>query len=399
MMKDKKLNELASALRALVIFRKLLGDEVIVLLRQLLESETADSATRLEKYAEFVCALYQSHTNLTEYVLSIVLENENFYIVRAAKGIAQNEMLNECLENELKTLQKLSQIKPEELQADLSCNTALPKWETSEIDFSAAYRERLNNLSKFGYGHYAKSPMFQVRNGKTVSVKYPDTIRLSDLSGYEYERQAVVDNTLALLAGKPAQNVLLYGDAGTGKSSTVKAIVNEYADQGLRLIQLSKDQIHEIPNIVESVMENPLKFILFLDDLSFSSDDDSFNALKASLEGSVSAHAENLVIYATSNRRHFVRERFSDRDGDDIHRNDTIEENFSLVARFGLRVNFGKPNKNDYLHIVKALAGQSGIELSDDKLYAQAEAFAIGNGGRSPRTARQFIRQLCGGMR
>lgn len=398
MMSQIKLHELALALDSLVIFRKLLTDEVLVSLRRLLEPEATDPDTRSGLYAEFVSVLCQKHTNLTEYVLRLVLEDENFYIVRAAKGLPMTETMDACLKNELFMLQQIAQLDPMMLRKAVSYHGILPEWETSETDFSAAYHERLCNLSRFGYGHYAQSTMFQVRDGHTVPVKYPDTTRLSDLSGYERERQAVIANTLALLSGKPAQNVLLYGDAGTGKSSTVKAIVNEYADQGLRLIQIAKDQICGIPQIMESVAENPLKFILFLDDLSFSAEDDSFNALKASLEGSVSAPADNLVIYATSNRRHFVRERFSDRDGDDIHRNDTMEERLSLVARFGLRVNFGKPDKNGYLRIVQVLAEQNGIDLPEAQLYAQAEAFAIGNGGHSPRTARQFIRQLCGGM-
>lgn len=386
-------NELASALDSLVIFRNLLQDAVLAPLRQLLNPGTAEP---FAQYADFVSALCCAHTNLTEYVLARVLEDENFCIVRAARGLPLTDAMQESLARELHILEQLAQLKPADVQAMLGFEGALPDWDTAEIDFSAAYRERLGALGRFGYGYFAKSRMFQVRDGEAVPVKYPDTTRLSDLSGYEFERQAVIRNTLALLAGKPAQNVLLYGDAGTGKSSTVKAIVNEYADEGLRLIQLGKDQLSAIPQIVERVTEHPLKFILFLDDLSFSAEDDSFHALKASLEGSVAAHAENVVIYATSNRRHFVRERFSDRDSDDIHRNDTMEETYSLVARFGLRVNFGKPDKKSYLRIVRALAVQYGIALPEEKLFAGAEAFAIANGGRAPRTARQFIRQLCG---
>lgn len=233
-----------------------------------------------------------------------------------------------------------------------------------------------------------------MKNSKVTPVRYPDEIQLSDLIGYKRERDAVINNTLALLEGKPAQNVLLYGDAGTGKSSTVKAIVNKYSSKGLRLIEVTKEQLRDIPHIIDSISKNPLKFILFIDDLSFSSDDDCFGALKATLEGSVSARADNIAIYATSNRRHLVKESFSDRDGDDVHRNDTIQELISLSARFGLKVNFSKPDKNSYFEIVKALADKNNIALEENQLSVQSEAFALKNGGRSARTAKQFVNQL-----
>ena len=187
---------------------------------------------------------------------------------------------------------------------------------------------------------------------------------------------------------------MLCGDAGTGKSSTVKAVVNEFADRGLRLIEITKEQLRDIPHIIDSISRNPLKFILFIDDLSFSSEDDCFGALKATLEGSVSARADNIAIYATSNRRHLVKESFSDRDGDDIHRNDTIQQLISLSARFGLTVTFSKPNQNAYIEIVKGLAEKYNIDMDDKQLSVKAEAFALAGSGRSARTAKQFIYSL-----
>jgi len=196
-----------------------------------------------------------------------------------------------------------------------------------------------------------------------------------------------------LLDGKPAANTLLYGDAGTGKSSTVKALVNEYGKEGLRLIEIKKHQLLLIPSILEKLKDNPLRFVLYLDDLSFTECNEESGALKAILEGSAAARTKNVVIYATSNRRHIVNERFSDREGGDIHRNETIEEQTSLSERFGLRVYFGKPDKEGYLSIVGALLHQYGLDTTDE-LLLQAERFALSRGGRSPRVAKQFAESV-----
>ena len=222
----------------------------------------------------------------------------------------------------------------------------------------------------------------------------PDKIRLSSLIDYKREQQIILDNTMALLSGKPAANILLTGDAGTGKSSTVKAVVNELSHLGLRILEVRKEQLHSIPAILDELNSNPLKFILFIDDLSFQKDDDNFSALKAILEGSVSARSRNVVIYATSNRRHLVKESFSNRDGDDVHRNDTMQEMLSLSERFGIQITFQKPDKKTYLDIVRHLAKDRGVEMPVEELEAQAERFALGRGGRSARAATQFIDSL-----
>ena len=232
--------------------------------------------------------------------------------------------------------------------------------------------------------------MFRVEKGEILPFESPDEIRLDSLFGYKAERKKVLDNTKALLEGKPAANVLLCGDAGTGKSSTVKAVTNELSCEGLRLIELSKAQLPELPGVFGKIRENPLKFIIFIDDLSFNKNDDSLGTLKAILEGSASAKSQNAVIYATSNRRHLVKESFSDRDGDDIHANDTKAELLSLSERFGLTVLFGKPDKKLYLEIVKNLAQKKGISLPEDELLLKAEEYALRKGGRSARAAEQF---------
>ncbi|MCD7811770.1 MAG: DUF815 domain-containing protein [Ruminococcus sp.] len=396
---NEKLKRLSCGLNSLAVFRNLLDDDMIRLLRRELEGGSDDTSVRIYNYSEFVAALYRKSVSFSEYVLKAVLEDENFYIAGKAQGKSFPQYIEDAVENELMILQEASRLTPEELIADIDTGIALPKWEISEIDFASEYRSRIESIGKYGYGRYAQNKMFILKNGETVPVRYPDTQRLSELYGYERERKAVIDNTLALLRGRPAQNVLLYGDAGTGKSSTVKAIVNEYADEGLRLIEVTKEQLRDIPHIIDSISKNPLKFILFIDDLSFSSDDDCFGALKATLEGSVSAREDNIAIYATSNRRHLVKESFSDREGDDIHRNDTIQELISLSARFGLTVCFSKPDKKAYLNIVSELAKKRGIDMDADELAVKAEAFALRGSGRSARTAKQFVNQLVNDMK
>ena len=168
----------------------------------------------------------------------------------------------------------------------------------------------------------------------------------------------------------------------------------EYADQGLRIVEVKKNQLYQIPDVLEELSSNPLKFILFIDDLSFSGNDDNFSALKATLEGSVAGCGGNTVIYATSNRRHLVKETFGDRTGDELHVNDTMQETMSLAARFGLTITFSKPSKDEYLDIVRSLAAEYGVDLPDEELVRRAEAHAIRRNGRSPRTAKQFVELL-----
>lgn len=391
--RNKKLQEIDLSLNSLVVFRKLLTHDVILPLRALLDTDAMDPIIQLRQYTEFISRLYARSTNLTEYIFQLICEDENFYVKAAANGEEIDEMLTACVQNELAILQRLARIRPHELQKEVSYYGVLPEWKTSDIDFGAEYHARLREIGKYGYGKFAGHKMFVIRDEVCVPVKHPDGIRLSALSGYEREREEVIGNIRALLCGKHAQNMLLYGDAGTGKSSTVKAIVNEYYSEGLRLIQITKEQLPLLPDIMEQIYDNPLKFILFIDDLTFSGMEDSFGTLKATLEGSVSARAENAVICATSNRRHIVRERFSDRDGDEIHRNDTMEELSSLSARFGLRVCFAKPDKAQYLALVAAIAEQMGVQ-ADGALMQKAEQFALRSGGRSPRAAKQFVEQV-----
>ena len=222
-------------------------------------------------------------------------------------------------------------------------------------------------------------------------MEHPDPIRLSDLKDYAAQRQIAVDNTLAFLDGFEANNMLLYGDRGTGKSSSVKALINEYAGRGLRMIELPKETLRELPELTGFLAGLPMKFILFIDDLSFSGNDDSFAALKAVLEGGLASRPVNVLVYATSNRRHLLRETFRDRDGDEVHAADTVQEAVSLSDRFGISLTFLMPDKRRFLDIVAQIAADRHLEVERETLLAAAERWALERGARSPRYARQFV--------
>lgn len=390
----KKLNV---RLHSLAIFRDILYDPVMSALMEYLGSiDRANLDDVVSRYGNFVSKLYATgRTSLAEHVKSIVCDNENPYIRLIGMGEVPCIEMEGCVGQELTILQAVADLTPEKLRADLEWRGFLPAFQVEKVDIVSTYRSRCENIGVLGYGIYARHRMFYINPGnQIVPVRNPDKIRLSDLIDYEREQGIILNNTLALLEGKPAANILLTGDAGTGKSSTVKAIVNELYDRGLRILEVRKEQLHEIPGILDTLNTNPLKFILFIDDLSFQKGDDNFSALKAILEGSVSAKSSNVVIYATSNRRHLVKESFSDRDGDDIHRNDTMQEIISLSDRFGIHVTFQKPDKNTYLDIVRHLAEEKGIEMDHGEMELQAERFALSRGGRSARAANQFVDSL-----
>lgn len=250
------------------------------------------------------------------------------------------------------------------------------------------YREK-------GYGFFAQAVAFAVRDGgEVVPIRNTDKVRLSDLPGYERQKQQVLRNTRAFLHGREANNILLYGDKGTGKSSTIKAVVNEYASHGLKIIEMAPRHIAHFPRIFAETARAPFRFIVYLDDLCFNREDDNFAALKAFIEGGLAEKPANLIIYATSNRRHLVRESLADRQGDDVRVRDTLETVTSLSDRFGLEITFSVPDRDEYLFIVEYLANEAGIHMETKELHLLAERFALRRNGRSPRTARQFISQL-----
>lgn len=394
------LNALGLRLHSLSVFRALLKDPVVKALLSYLDQRESGSLDQcIAAYGEFTSQLYQAHTvNLSSYIEGILRDDENVYIRTVGAGQQPSPVLQASMEADLAVLQEVSNVTPAMLRAGLAWEGLLPEWEISPLDLAERYKHRLENIGKYGYGMYARFHMFYMdQRGRIVPVRNPDNTRLADLIGYEREKKIILDNTHALLAGKPAANILLTGDAGTGKSSTVKAVVNDLHQEGLRILEVRKEQLHEIPAILDELTANPLKFILFIDDLSFAKDDDNFSALKAMLEGSVSAKSQNVAIYATSNRRHLVKEKFSDREGDDVHVNDTMQEIVSLSERFGIQLTFQRPDKATYLDIVRHLAKERGIPCDDAKLDAAAERFALMRSARSARAAKQFVDSLVAG--
>ncbi len=385
-------------LDAVVVFRHVAECPVLRAFRALGGDCGDGSPTAL--YSGFVTELFRTHYNFSNFLLDAVAEDENRYVNLRSRGEEVPEVLRTCVEEELKLFQQLSDLTAEELQKyvhqrDVIRRTGfLPSFETTKRDFAGAYEERIAKIRSTGYGMYAHHTMFRLEGETIVPITSPDTRLFKDLYGYEREKEQLLTNTRALLDGKPAANTLLYGAAGTGKSSSVKAVTNELAGEGLRLLELKKSQLHDIPKVMEELRDNPLKFIIFVDDLSFQKDDDNFATLKAILEGSASVKAPNTVIYATSNRRHLIRESFADREGDDIHRNDTIQETMSLSSRFGLTILFNKPAKPQFLEIVRSLAEAKGIDMDPEELEKQASAFAIRKGGATPRAAEQFTNSL-----
>lgn len=397
-MKKEKLLCLGDELASLAVFRALLDDSVLSSLRRYFSAlgQENSAGAAISEYSGFVAVLYEANGgNLSLYIKELCDSSENIYVRLLGAGETPSADVCASVGREIRILERVAQLTPDELWEPLGNPGFLPSFSSGGIDLAGIYESRTKNIGKYGYGKYARNRMFYLdNNGQVIPVEHPDGIRLSELVDYEEERRAVVENTLALLAGKPAANILLTGDAGTGKSSTVKAVENEYFSEGLRMIEIRKNQLEKIPALLDTLANNPLKFILFIDDLSFQNDDDSFNGLKAVLEGSVSARSRNVVIYATSNRRHLIKESFSDREGDDVHRNDTMQEILSLSRRFGLHVTFSKPDKQTYLHIVASLASRSGLTIPKEELELLAERFALERGGRSARLAGQFVDSL-----
>ena len=255
---------------------------------------------------------------------------------------------------------------------------------------------------RYGYGALAMNRAFRISDEddelRLLPISNIDNVMLDDLLGYEQQKQELRDNTLAFLKGKKANNVLLYGDAGTGKSTSVKALINEYFDSGLRMIEIYKHQFGKLSAVIKAIKNRNYRFIIFIDDLSFEESELEYKFLKAVIEGGVETKPENVLIYATSNRRHLVKETWKDRndmehDGD-IHRSDTIEEKTSLAARFGVTINYSAPTPKEYLEIVKALAKRNNISMDDEELRRIANIWEIRHGGYSGRAAQQLIQYL-----
>lgn len=378
------------------------NDEIINSLYELLNS--IDDESVLVKQSRFF-NLVSRHHSFRHYASKLILTDDNVFTKAAAAGKCDelSESVIYGVKSDLTKLEAIASISAEDIvraeqDSDIaSVLSTMPKWDSNGramFPLKKNWDEQIEELKEFylnnGYGMFAKFVAFTWRNEEFLPITSIDDIRLSDLKNYEVQRNQVVDNTVAFIKGLPANNVLLYGDRGTGKSSTVHAILNEYKNSGLRMIEISKGDINDLTMIRERICDSPMKFIIFIDDLSFDNHDDSFGELKAALEGSLSGRQSNTLIYATSNRRHLIKENFSDRDND-VNRSDTLQEELSLSDRFGLSVTFINPDKANFADIVIKIACDRGLLSDNEKLINAAEVWARRRGGRSPRCARQFI--------
>jgi len=259
----------------------------------------------------------------------------------------------------------------------------------------------------YGVGMFGLNKAFRISaDGRDEVMFHPinnmDTVMLEDLVGYERQKQKLIDNTMAFVQGKKANNVLLFGDSGTGKSTSIKAIVNEFYPQGLRMIEIYKHQFKDLSTVIARIKNRNYKFIIYMDDLSFEEFEVEYKFLKAVIEGGVETRPDNILIYATSNRRHLIKENWSDRDdmehNNGMHRSDTMEEKLSLVNRFGVTICYSKPSQKEYFHIVTELSRRAGIKMEEKELCAKANQWELGHGGISGRTAQQFVNYLLGKM-
>lgn len=396
------LNTMRAALLGLSAYRPLLHEPVMVHLRQFLNCIVSRQGEHaLDAYAEVFSALRQEgHLGLGDFLWDHLRYQESSYSRLVERG-GGDPALENCARREIENLallartdcdkyiQAMKDLLPGEEYAPVLAN--LPRWHASApFDFdtvTAFYR-------KNGAGFFGRYRTFLWEGEELIPVEDPDCPRPEELLGYELQRGQVVANTRPILEGKRVNNVLLFGDSGTGKSATVKSMLYIPGFEALRLIEVQKNCLHGLPRLIRSLEGRKQKFILFIDDLAFDQDDDTYSALKTILEGGLERRPANVAIYATSNRRHLVRQTFAERAGDEVDTFETISEKTALAERFGLRIPYLTMSKPDYLALIDHLAGLEGISMDPGLLHAQAMTWEIRHSGRTPRTARQFIASL-----
>lgn len=437
---NNEIRNIKLALDCLCVYRNLLEDKVIKKLHALvdyLDAGAVEITDFMKFYNEFYFELeYSTNVSLKSYVIDRIIYDENPYSMRtqAIKFSDIDGELERAAANDLWGLQLISEVSSgviknyavkyfEECKFSTDKIQSVPEWQDDKQYDSISFEHDYKNIkemffksrswsecikelgefhNRYGCGMYARYKAFiWERTGgfKCLrGIESPDTVRMSDLIGYDMERSKIVENTLQFIKGFPANNVLLYGDRGTGKSSTVKAILNEYYTEGLRIVEVPKLYLTDFPEIIRSLRNRPQKFIIFVDDLAFEDNEESYTALKAVLEGGLEAKPRNVLIYATSNRRHLVKEKLSERSGlhslnhdDEVRAADTMQEKLSMADRFGITVVFTSPDKKRYLEIVEGIATKRGLRVDREILHKEALKWEIWYNGRSPRTARQFV--------
>ena len=365
------------------------------------------------------------------YLTFFMVTNENPFSITCEKVGANDGSVNHFAKNDFKVFKNLFDFDFSVIEKalDIDCFSQLSNYRAigkKELMYNKNVSERIIALSAqleqapdenaffdcvttfykdYGVGMFGLNKAFRIREKAEGAIEFlpinnMDKVMLDDLIGYELQKKKLVDNTKAFVEGRNANNVLLFGDSGTGKSTSVKAIVNAFYAQGLRMIEIYKHQFKDLSNVIAQIKNRNYKFVIYMDDLSFEEFEVEYKFLKAVIEGGVETKPDNILIYATSNRRHLIKETWSDRNDIEVdngmHRSDTMEEKLSLVNRFGVTINFSKPSQKEYFHIVLALAHKQGIAMSDEELKAEANKWELSHGGISGRTAQQFVNYLDG---
>lgn len=367
------------------------------------------------------------HNYLTFYLIT----NENPFSLTCEKVGANDGSVNEFAKNDFKVFMNLFNydFRPIEAALGINCFSLISDYKAivkKELMYNKNVSEKVQSLSlkletakdeneffnyvtdfykAYGVGMFGLNKAFRViggDNGVTFTpINNMDKVMLDDLIGYEIQKKKLVENTEAFVQGRKANNALLFGDSGTGKSTSIKAIVNEYYDQGLRMIEIYKHQFKDLSNVIASIKNRNYKFIIYMDDLSFEEFEIEYKFLKAVIEGGVETKPDNILIYATSNRRHLIKETWNDRNdmesNNGLHRSDTIEEKLSLVNRFGCQISYSKPSQKEFFDIVIGLARKNNVKMTDEELMAEANKWELSHGGISGRTAQQFINYCLGG--
>ena len=392
---------LRAQLRGLSAFRSLLDTPMLKDALQLLDAAARrDGEGALAAYDQMFYRLKaEGYSGLGTWLWDTLRYTETPYGDLAGSGRSDPE-LERAARRDVDALLQLAQLGAEDIRVALkpilteeyvSVLDNLPAWETGAPftfeELAAFYREN-------GAGLYAKYRAFLWEEGRLVPVADPDCPHPVELLGYDQQRKQVLDNTRLLVEGKPSNNVLLFGDGGTGKSATVKSMLYLPGMENLRLIEIQKENLVGMPRLIRSLAGRRQSFILFIDDLAFDQDDKTYSSLKTILEGGLEKRPLNVAIYATSNRRHLVRQTFSDRAGDEVDAFETISEKTALAERFGLRIPYMTMSKSEYLALIDHLAGLYHVEMNREVLHAKAMEWEIRHAGRTPRVARQFIASL-----
>ena len=365
------------------------------------------------------------------YLAYFLITNENPFSITCEKTGASDGSVNHFARNDFAAVKALFDYDFSRIESELGidCFSRISDYKAiakKELMYNKNVSEKVQALSRrleeardadgffdavtgfykdYGVGMFGLNKAFRITNNAAgelifLPINNMDRVMLDDLVGYEIQKKKLVNNTRAFVEGKKANNVLLFGDSGTGKSTSIKAIVNEFYKDGLRMIEIYKHQFQDLSNVIAAVKNRNYRFIIYMDDLSFEEFEVEYKFLKAVIEGGVETKPDNVLIYATSNRRHLIKETWNDRNDmehdNGMHRSDTMQEKLSLVNRFGVTINYSRPSQKEYFEIVIQLARRAGIDLSDEELKAEANKWELAHGGISGRTAQQFVYYLEG---